>query len=105
MRQTAERTGEGFKGKRPLFSLGHLAATTGALELLQKDADLAALLIKRHELGDWGDVDSEDWATNNRSLKLGGRIVSSYKLLGAGTLWIITEADRSCTTLLLPSEY
>lgn len=105
MGNTAKRTGAGFADKQPLFSLGHVMATPGAMALLQGDTDLAGLLITRHLLGDWGNVDSEDWATNNQAIKMGNRIVSSYVLHGAGTVWLITEADRSTTTLLLPSEY
>lgn len=102
---SSARTGQGFKGKQPLFPLGTVAATPGAMALLQGDTDLASLLITRHVLGDWGNVDSEDWATNNQAIKMGNRIVSSYVLHGAGTVWLITEADRATTTLLLPSEY
>lgn len=102
---SSARTGQGFKGKQPLFPLGTIAATPGAMALLQSDIELAAMLITRHQHGDWGDVDSEDWGTNNRALKMGSRILSAYTLLGAGSLWIITERDRSTTTLLLPSEY
>lgn len=102
---SSARTGAGFKGKQPLFPLGTVAATPGAMALLQSDIELAAMLITRHQHGDWGDVDSEDWGTNNSAIKMGSRIVSSYTLLGAGSLWIITEADRATTTLLLPSEY
>jgi hypothetical protein len=105
MKHTAARTGEGFIGKRALFPIGHVMATPGAMALLQDDAGLAAMLLARHHHGDWGDVDSEDWGTNNTAVKMGDRIVSSYTLLGAGVLWIITERDRSTTTLLLPSEY
>jgi len=105
MGNTAKRTGAGFIGKQPLFALGHVMATPGAMALLQHDTDLTGLLITRHVLGDWGNVDSEDWATNNSAIRMGNRIVSSYELHGAGTVWLITEADRSSTTLLLPSEY
>lgn len=105
MGNVGRRTGAGFAGKKPLFRLGQIAATPGAMALLQGDTDLAGLLITRHVLGDWGDVDSEDWATNNQAIRMGSRIVSSYTLHGAGKVWLITEADRSQTTLLLPEEY
>lgn len=66
-----------------------------------------APLLKRHLTGDWGTLDQEDWNTNQRALKFGDRLLSSYDI-DAGDesrLWIITEADRSSTTLLLPSDY
>ena len=105
MTGSSARTGAGFKGKTPLFQLGAIAATPGAMALLQNDVELAAMFITRHQHGDWGDVDSEDWGANNSALRYGSRILSTYKLLGAGVLWIITEADRATTTLLLPDEY
>ena len=66
---------------------------------------LAARLIARHQRGDWGTVDAEDWASNDRSLVEGTRLLSAYTLPGETKIWIITEADRSSTTLLLPEEY
>jgi hypothetical protein len=90
----------------PRFPLGLIAATPGALDLLQNDIELAAMLVSRHGGGDFGDIDAEDAGLNAEAIRLGGaRVMSVYNLLGAGTLWIITEADRSSTTLLLPAEY
>jgi len=63
---------------------------------------LAAL--GRHVRGDWGDVDAEDRAANDRALREGTRVLSSYRA-GGVKFWVITEADRSATTVLLPSEY
>lgn len=80
--------------------LGGLYATPGALAL---GIDLGALL-GRHAAGDWGDVDADDRATNRRALLTGARLLSAYQT-PAGRVWIITEADRSATTVLLPSEY
>lgn len=91
--------------RKSLFKLGNVCATPGALELLQGDVQLAHLLVTRHQGGDFGDVDEHDRNLNAEAVRLGGRILSAYKLPLAETLWIITEADRSSTTLLLPSEY
>jgi hypothetical protein len=60
--------------------------------------------LARHATGDWGDLDEQDREENELSLKHGWRIVSSY-IVGEKTVWIITEADRSVTTILLPDEY
>jgi hypothetical protein len=84
----------------PKFPLGRLLATPGVIALGINFAPY----INRHVRGDWGDVDTEDWKRNNASLAEGTRIVSAYKT-AAGRIWIITEADRAVTTVLLPSEY
>ena len=90
----------------PRFQLGLVAATPGALELVQNDLGLASMLVARHAAGDGGDLCAEDAGLNAEAIRLGGRrIMSVYKLLGAGTVWIITEADRASTTLLTPDEY
>jgi hypothetical protein len=91
--------------RKSLFRMGNICATPGALELLQADGQLAALLLARHQGGDFGDICAEDRGTNAEAVRLGGRILSAYKLPGAGTVWIITEADRTLTTILLPEEY
>ena len=98
---------------KPLFSLGQLLATPGALATLEAFGVYPlALVLGRHVVGDWGDLCHEDRALNNHSLANGMRIFSSYKLaLTTGdsttteTVWVITEADRASTTILLPSEY
>lgn len=87
-----------------LFALGQIVATPGALELLDQEAVIASLLLERHQSGDWGDVPEEDAQENLLSIIYGNRILSSYPV-GEDRIWIITEADRSSTTLLLPSEY
>jgi hypothetical protein len=96
----------------PLFPLGRVVSTPGAVTLLETLAGespgggraVAATLLRRHARGDWGDLDPEDRAANNRAVTDGDRILSSYPT-AAGKLWIITEWDRSATTMLLPSEY
>jgi hypothetical protein len=100
------------KNSRPaLFRPGQIVATPGALEACTKP-HLAECLI-RHLKGDWGNVCKEDAETNNAAVKDGFRILSAYAIdpakpckgYGDNCLWIITEADRSVTTFLLPSEY
>ena len=91
---------------RPLFHLGQIVATPDALRLLeQSNADVIDLLM-RHAKGDWGVVCAADARSNDRAVVDGTRILSAYKL-GARRehLWIITEADRRVTTILLPDEY
>jgi len=88
-----------------LFPLGRLVATPGALVLIRSAGeDLLPMLLERHQSGDWGDVLPEDARENEFSVRHGFRIVSSYRVAGE-RLWVITERDRSATTLLLPSEY
>ena len=86
------------------FDLGRVVATPGALEALEVSGVSPAQLLARHQSGDWGEVPREDARENERSVKHGFRIVSSY-YAGEERIWIITEADRSSTCLLLPSEY
>jgi hypothetical protein len=87
------------------FELGQLVATPGALAALDEAGTSPAELIGRHLQGDWGTVDKEDWAANDRALRDGERLLSAYMLETGTKVWVITEWDRSATTLLLPSEY
>ena len=80
-------------------------ATPGALELLAVTGTDALALLGRHACGDWGEVPPEDARENELSVREGFRIISNYPLSDAGRIWIITEEDRSATTLLLPEEY
>jgi hypothetical protein len=92
----------------PLFPIGQLVATPGALEAMRRNGDqphILADLIRRHITGDWGDVSADDAAENEFSVPRHLRIVSSYHLEDGTKLWLITEADRSATTALLPEEY
>ena len=86
-----------------LFKHGPIVATPGALALEEQDGNLLTYL-HRHLSGDWGDLDDEDKAENDFSIEHGFRILSTYNT-PEGRLWIITEADRSVTTFLLPEEY
>ena len=87
------------------FSLGQIVGTPGALAALAEAGKNPVEFLWRHISGDWGDVDDEDRQANELSLLDDNRILSAYKLSTGERLWIITEADRSSTTLLLPSEY
>jgi len=97
--------------RQPLFSLGQVVATPGALD--QANPVWMANCLARHMRGDWGSVCREDAATNNEAIREGFRVLSAYPIdetkpcegHGNNTLWIITEADRSVTTFLLPNEY
>ena len=84
----------------PLFPLGTVVATPGALTL---ELDFRPFLAM-HQCGFWGDVDPEDWQENDLSVKKGFRILSAY-VVANGRFWIITEHDRSITTVLLAEEY
>lgn len=88
----------------PRFPLGDLVTTPRALMALQVAATPTALLI-RHVKGDWGDVSEHDRHQNEFAIKAGLRVLSSYTLATGTKIWVITEADRSATTLLLPEEY
>ena len=88
-----------------LFALGRLLATPGALERLRRHGETPERYLDRHAAGDWGTVSPADSNANQRALLCGDRIMSSYTLGEDGTLWIITEANRASTTLLLPEEY
>ena len=88
----------------PLFELGQVVATPGALDALEKNSQTPAEFLSRHARGDWGSVCEEDAELNNQALIDGSRLLSSYSLKDDTKLWIITEADRSSSTLLLPEE-
>ena len=88
----------------PLFPLGRVVATPGALNLLSETGTNPAELLVRHQGGDWGEVPPEDAAENELSVREGFRIISSYPV-GSSRVWVISEADRSATTILLPEEY
>lgn len=89
----------------PLFPPGQIVATPGALRLLNGINKSPLEFLSRHLRGDWGDVCQEDKMENELALKEGFRLMSSYPITDTEKLWVITEADRSVTTLLLPEEY
>lgn len=97
---------------RPSFPLGQMVMTATVANIIADDAGFSAFsaaCMKRHMTGDWGEMSPEDIDSNNRALVEGSRLFSSYKMSKAigrdDKLWIITEADRSATTILFPSEY
>lgn len=90
---------------KPLFPLGHLVATPAALELMDHHAINSQELIRRHQSGDWGNLDPEDQRRNTEALTNGARIFSSYNITPHEKIWCITESDRSSTCLLTPSDY
>jgi hypothetical protein len=92
-----------MQAPRSKFQLGRVVSTPGALEQAGSIDELVPLLY-RHATGDWGDLNPEDRAMNDEAIHDGGRILSAYDT-PRGKFWIITEADRSVTTVLLPEEY
>jgi hypothetical protein len=94
---------EPYQNHQTMFDLGRLMATPGALSTLES-ADVRNAL-RRHRRGDWGEVSPEDREANDRSLRKGRRLLSAYTDRHGTRFWIITEADRSVTTVLLPHEY
>ncbi len=91
--------------KQARFPLGRVVATPGALHALEEAGESPGTFIKRHVTGDWGELDEHDRKENEFSVEHGFRLLSSYSLKNGTKIWIITEADRSSTTLLLPEEY
>ena len=87
------------------FALGQTFITPGAEEALQIAGQTATEFLRRHMSGDWGELSDEDVRENEFSLKEGLRLLSAYQTGKGQKLWIITEANRSATTILLPSEY
>jgi hypothetical protein len=90
----------------PLFPLGQVVATPGAIEVIERRRLNAGFLLLRHVTGDWGDMDDDDKARNDHAMYGGNRILSAYgQESDPDRLYVITETDRSTTTFLLPSEY
>ena len=90
------------------FLLGRLVMTRGVNDLLAEDKAFAKFVtesLNRHVKGDWGELSDEDKQENELSLKAGYRLLSAYESEGLPKIWIITEADRSATTILFPDEY
>ena len=85
------------------FQLGQIVATPNALNHLTKD-DIRSGII-RHQSGDWGDLDADDRKENDLALERGNRLLSAYQASNGVKFWIITEADKSSTTVLLPEDY
>lgn len=88
-----------------LFELGRIVGTRGAIQALEAAGQQPAEFLDRHVKGDWGDLGAEDKQENEFSVQNGFRILSAYTTSAGDKIWIITEADRSATTILLPEEY
>ena len=90
------------------INMGRLLMTRGVNDLVAEDeafAKFAMDSLTRHRRGDWGNLTDEDKQENELSLKAGYRLLSAYEAKGLPKIWIITEADRSATTILFPDEY
>jgi len=87
------------------FPLGQIVATPAALNALEKAGQNGAEFLDRHAMGDWGDMCDDDRKANDEALIIGERLLSAYKLKDETKIWIITERDRSVTTILLPGDY
>lgn len=92
-------------GIAPLFPLGRIVATGGALRALVEASQLPHEFLGRHVQGDWGELDEHDRAVNDEAVLGLGRILSAYTLSTDDRIWVITESDRSVTTILTPDEY
>ena len=88
-----------------LFDLGQVVATPGALSALRRSSHSPGEFLTKHARGEWGDLDDHDTEANQTALREGGRILSSYTTRLGDGIWVITEADRSSTCILLPGEY
>ena len=91
--------------KLALFRLGQIVATPGALQALERAVEAPQKFLERHVCGDWGDLDEEDRQENALSLEHSFRLLSAYQTTAGEKLWVITEANRTLTTILLPDEY
>jgi hypothetical protein len=89
----------------PKFQPGTVVATPGAIEVLAESGQDAAFFLDKHLAGDWGEADVEDQNANAQALLDGSRLLSVYRNLKGVVIWVLTEADRSSTCLLLPEDY
>lgn len=103
-RLSSHNAGPAVTHRAPLFALGTTVATPGALNLLDRAEANASTYLARHQSGDFGAICLDDEQANRVAILHGFRILSAYNISDE-KLWVITEADRSATTLLLPSEY
>ena len=91
--------------KQSAFDLGQIVATPGAVAVLRKAGQQPGEFLTRHVNREWGDLSDVDRKENDYSLEHGFRLLSSYRTNVGDRLWIITESDRTVTTILLPEEY
>ena len=97
-------TTQGTNQVKPLFALGKIVATPGAIEAMNILNIHPMSLLCHHQCGDWGDIDQDDKEANDSALTTGARIFSAYQV-DKKKFWVITEVDRTSTTLLIPEEY
>ena len=90
---------------KTIVHLGRIVATPGSLEAIKESNQSPAEFLLRHCKGEWGEVCEDDWSANDQDLKDGNRVLSAYRTRKNVRLWVITEGDRSATTILLPEEY
>ena len=93
------------RSRGALFPLGQVVATQGALRALEHAEQMPHAFLDQHVHGAWGDLCEEDWEANERALREGLRLLSVYYTSAGEKIYIITEWDRSVTTLLLPEDY
>lgn len=91
--------------KKPRFPLGRLMTTPGALDAIQESNQSPVDFLARHAQGDWGDIDDEDKKANEAAIKQQSRVFSAYHTTDGAKLYVITEWNRSLTTILLPEDY
>ena len=91
--------------RKQILDLGQIVDTPGAVRALDEANEAPLEYLARHCCGDWGEVGSEDWQVNDLSVRKRLRVLSAYTLSTGKKIWIVTEADRSATTILLPDEY
>jgi hypothetical protein len=87
------------------FALGRILATPGAINAMKDAGESPLRLLKRHANGDFGNLHEDDVRANELAIRRGMRVLSAYVLSAEERVWVITEADRSATTILLPEEY
>jgi len=87
------------------FYLGQVVATPGALDAIAEAGQNPLEFLSRHSVGDWGEMDTEDKQANQEALQTGSRLMSAYRTAKDIRIWVITEWDRSVTTILLPMDY
>ncbi len=102
---TQPNTQSGTQPTPQRFPLGQLVATPGALAALERTGQQPSEFLTRHATGDWGDLDADDKSTNDHAVDHGERILSAYSLADGTKIWVITEADRRVTTVLMPEDY
>ena len=103
--EQGEQNRDEDEGPKPLFDLGQVVGTPGVLESLRQAEEEPLTYLLKHVTGDWGDLPEQDIEENRRSLEQDLRIFSAYHLNTGVKIYVITEWDRSVTTLLLPEEY